>query len=307
MADENRTASKREWLLSHPPSGGVSTDAEPLETPPETPPGEPSGDTNATADASTTQPKPDAPVFTAQQTSKMVGDAVEGAFKKVFPDKPSNTSADSPAGPTPTELQAQIDKLDNDIDLAVQEGKSVRELNRARDNLRDQKFDIERVQPLRQQGSTGINSLVLDNLRMKEPLYDKYEAEFMKLLGPSLRAGQVLTMEVVQEGFALIKGRHIKEIIADEKEAEIRKAKNTTDANLPGGTSGRRMATEPKSPDTIVERFGDKAAEAFRSKKNKGMDEDAFARRLGYQDKAAWFKKDDELSKDTDGSFGLDR
>jgi hypothetical protein len=271
---------------------------------PETPPGEPEVTTETTEKVET---KSDAPVFTAEQTSKMVGDAVEGAFNKVFPKKPADTISDAPTGPSPAELQAQIDQLDAKIDLAVQEGQPVRELNKQRDQLRDQKFDIERVQPLRSQGSNGINELVLDNLRMKDPLFDKYEDEFRALVGPSIKQGQVLTLKIAQEALALIKGRHMDEILASDREAEVRKKKNDTDANLPGVTSGRRIATEPKSPDTIKERFGDRADEAFRSKANKGMDADAFARRLGYKDKADWFKKDDELSKDTDGSFGLDR
>ena len=279
-----------------------------LTKPPQDPPGEPSGDGSTTVDQSSDQPKPDgSPSFTPEQTSKMIGDAVEGAFKKVFPSKPSDASVDSPTGPTPLELEAEIDKLDNQIDLAVQEGKSVRELNKRRDQLRDQKFDIERVQPLRSQGSSGINELVINNLKLSDPLFEQYEDEFMDLIRPSMKAGQVLTLKVAQEGFALIKGRHIKEIIAAEKEAEKRQEKLKTSADLPGGTSGRQVSTQPKSPDTIRERFGGPAEEAFRAKKNKGIDEDAFARRLGYKDKAEWFKKDDELSQDVNNSFGLDR
>ncbi len=300
MADENieRQISKRNFLRANPPRGGV----EEIETPPETPPGEPGTETTEKVEV-----KPAPAQFTAEQTAAMVGDAVEKAYSKVFPAKQTDITPDAPTGPSPVELQAKIDDLDNQIDLAVQEGKSVRELNRARDALRDQKFDVERVAPLRAQGSQGINSLIISNLRDKEPYFAKYEDEFNKLIGPSLKAGQVLTMEVALEGFRLIKGRHIDEIVAAEKDADIRKKKIETDANLPGGSSGRTVATAPKSPDTIRERFGDRADEAFRSKKNKGMDEDAFARRMGYANKAEWFKKDDELSKDTDGSFGLDR
>lgn len=278
--------------------------ADDIETPPETPPGSP--DATETKEEVKVETKPDAPVFTAEQTKGMIRDAVSGAFKEVFPTKAADSTPDLPTGPTAAELQAKIDDLDNQIDLAVQEGKPVRELNRARDALRDNKFDIERVQPLRAQGSQGINSLIISNLRDKEPYFAKYEDEFNKLIGPSLKAGQVLTMEVAQEGFRLIKGRHIDEIIAAEKEADIRKEKIKADANLPGSTGGRQMSTQPKSPDTIKERFGDRADEAFRSKLNKGMDAELFARKLGYKDKAEWFKRDDELSQN-DGSFGLDK
>lgn len=291
-------------------------DIDNVETPPDTPPGDPSLDADspepsvpkekagATPQAPAA-PQP-APLFTSDQIRDLADGISRGITSGFKPaDQPQRYEAAPPAGPTVNDLQGQIQQLDEQIDLAVQEGKPIVALQRQRDNLRDQKFEVERLVPLRVQGANSINSLTLENVRRDDPYFAKYEREIMALLGPSMQQGQALTVEIVREALSLVKGRHINEILNDQREEETRKSKLESQAPLPSSTTGRRQIAAAKTADTIRDRFGLTGEEAFNAKRNKGYTEDTFARRLGFKDKADWFARDDEMSS-RDFNIGLD-
>lgn len=276
------------------------------------PPIDPPDDPGAADDQAKPPEKPAAPTFSLADTTRMVAEGVKVAIKELTPSSPVTDSADAPTGPSPAELQQQIEDIDAKIDLAVSEGaepSAVRKLNNQRDRLRDAKFDTEHVAPLRAQGSAGINELVIRQMETDPDTgehFREYKTEIMTLLRPAIKAGQVLRLEVVQEATNLVLGRHMKEIRERDREATIRQDKDKRGAEMPGGTNGRARANEPKGAETVKDLFGDRADEAFRMKRNKGMDENAFAQRLGYKDKAEWFQKTRDMDNG-DRSCGLDR
>ena len=271
------------------------------------PPGEPG--TEETKPPEETKPAASASL-SADQVTDLVGRTVSATVKELS--KPievkHNLLPDAPSGPSVTELNKQIDDLENQIDLAVQDNKPVKNLMRARDQLRDQVFDQERVAPLRAQGSLAVNEVVIDRIKSDPELgeiFTEYEREVMDLLTPSIKAGQVMRLDVIKDATRLIAGRHLGDIRARDKETEIRRKKNEETAPMPGGSNSRTLsALREKQPESIKEVFGERAEEAFRFKRNKGMDEDAFAKRLGFKDKKDWYKKDVELSNNP--TLGLD-
>lgn len=275
--------------------------------PPDTPPGEPTASSEPVA-SSPAPEKAAAPIFTAEQISQL-GAAMAKGIVSAVPPPPAPVEAPpvaiAPPGPSSAELQVNIDQLDAQIDQAVQEGKPIRMLVSQRDQLRDQKFDLERVQPLRLAGANAINELNLDRVRTQDKYFRRYEKEIMTILRPLITNGQALTKEMVDQAVIHVKGRHAEEVADMILEERTRQARLGEEPPMPGSTNGRSRAQQPRTPDTIRERFGIGGEEAFRAKLNKGYTEDSFARRLGHKDKADWFAKDDEMSS-PDFNIGLD-
>jgi hypothetical protein len=294
-----------------------------VETPPDNPPGEPplesAPDTaaptvalpkekpGASSPAPASQAPAPQPIFTSEQIRDLASGISQG-ITQGFKPAAEPAAASLPAGPSAAELQSKIDELDAQIDLAAEEGKPAetrRALMRQRDTLSFQKFELEHVAPLRTAGANSINSLVLDKMRA-DPYFVKYEKEIMALLGPAIQAGQALTVEIAHNALKYVKGNHIDEIIADNREAEIRAQKLAQTAPLPGATNGRRATAQaPQRPQTIKEYFGEGADLAMNYKRQKGVDDNQFARRLGFQDKAQWIATDQTMSQ-PDFNIGLD-
>ncbi len=282
--------------------------------PPDNPPDEPivssGGPPTAGGAAAPTSPKAEpAPSFTAEQVGQVLEQGIERAFQRVLkPQAPAvSTIADTPLGPSVGELDSQIVSLNSEIDQAVANGGNVSALLTKRDHLRDQKFEIERVAPLRMQGGQSINEVVLDSIARSDPYFTKYKDEVMALIAPAIKQGTVLRLEMVKEATNLVKGRHTDEILATDREEIVRRGK-IQPADMPGSVSGRSLsaAGAVAAKESVLEIFGDRAEAAFQSKRDKGIDEEAFARRLGYKDKREWFAKTREQDAG-DHSFGLDK
>lgn len=285
-------------------------------SPPDEPPGAPDDspeqdepDTPAPSEPKTppTEKPPSSPTITfgADAIRDLANGIVTGLKDGLSPKTQPSYTATPPAGPTVAELDSKIKELSDQIDLAVQEAKPIGALISQRDQLRDKKFELEHVVPVRTQGANSINALTIDSARKSDKYFVKYEREIMDLLGPAMQQGQLLTPEIVENAVSYIKGKHFQEIYADEREAETRRAKLGTAAPLPGATNGRARTASPKPPETIRERFGANAEEAFSSKRAKGYTEDSFAQRLGFQNKADWFAQDEAASK-SNGQVPLD-
>lgn len=273
---------------------------------PDSPPGEPSVEPE----------KKDTPApiaLTGEQLRDIVRESTSSAISALTPKTPPKTlDVDAPSGPSPAELQTKIDSIDSEIDLAAESGdrSKVRALTRQRDELRDQKFDIERVQPLRSQGSQAINDLVLNQIATDPELgeiFSTYREEVMNALSVGIRQGQALRLDWVKEATRMVAGRHLKEITDRDYEARTRKAKEGSPTPLPGSSNGRSLKTPDtnKLPETIREQFGDRADEAFRFKSGKGHTPDSFARVMGFKDRNEWFAKDRELTENR--TLGLDK
>jgi len=253
--------------------------------------------------APTPQPQPIVASFSREQIGDLAASISAGIVNGFKPAEPT-PAASLPTGPTGSEIDAKIQEIDDQIDTAQQEGKGIAALLRARDALRDQKFENERVAPLRVQGANSINTLTIDAIERTDPYLTKYKKEVMALLGPAIQQGQVLNLEIVSNALKFVKANHLDEIFEDRQQETARKAKLATAAPMPGATNGRVRAAAPRTPATIKERFGVPADEAFKHKRAK-YDEDTFARRLGFKDKADWFARDDEMSS-PDFNIGLD-
>jgi len=287
--------------------------------PPDEPPGAPelnptpepaparASGANPPAAATPAAPSPSS-VFSDEQIGKLASGISSGLLNGLRPPAPTGPATyQPPPGPTPDELQARVNQLDEQIDLAVTEGKPIGALISQRDKFRDQLVDINLVRPIRQQGSIAVNRLTLANAKRDHAdLFRLYERELMQLLNPSLEQGFMLTDEIVNEACNLVAGRHQKELFQLDREAEIRQQKLAAASPQPGATSGRARSIQSQSPQTIEARFGAPAEAAMQTKRAKGIDEDQMARRLGYKNKAEWFAKDDELSRPENAGLGLD-
>ena len=290
-----------------------------INTPPENPPDEPPLESDVSLERGAPPPTekpavvspapaslPPQTVFTQDQIRDLAAGISAGITQGFKPAEAPPVAA-PPSGPSIADLQSKIDELDAQIDIAAEEGKPAevrRGLMRERDRLRDQKFETEHVAPLRTAGANSINSLVLDKMR-SDPYFIKYEKEIMAILAPALQAGQALTVEIAQNALKYVKGGHIDEILADQREAEIRQRKLEQTSPLPTSTTGRRTVAASQRPQTVRERFGPDAEETLNYKRQKGMDDDQFARRMGFRDRADWFARDDEMSR-PDFTTGLD-
>lgn len=284
-------------------------------SPPDDPPGEPDDPVEPSpaepAEPTEKPPSPTPPpasptiTFGADAISALTNGIVNGLRDGLNPKTEPNYAATPPTGPNSAELDNQIRELGEQIDLAVQEAKPIGALISKRDSLRDQKFELERVAPIRTQGANSINALTIDGARKSDKYFVKYEKEIMGLLGPAMQQGQLLTPEIVSNAVSYVKGKHFDEIYADEREAETRKTKLATAAPLPGATNGRARAAGPRPAETVRERFGVNAEEAFSSKRAKGYTEDSYAQRLGYKNKQDWFAQDEAMSK-SNGLVPLD-
>ncbi len=269
--------------------------------PPVDPPGDPGKD--SPVDPPKDPPSPPEATFKSVDVEKIVSNVINGLTPK-----PPVVAA-APAGPDPAELRTQVSTLDTQIDQAVQEGKPIAALQRKRDELRDQIFEVEHVTPLRTEGAEAINGIVLTQMKADSELGDlfkEYETEIRGVLIKSLRPGQTIMLDWVKDATRMVAGRHLTEIRARDKDATLRQQKLDTQAPLPGASNGRTMKQgQEKLPDTIIEQFGDRAAESFRSKERKGYTIDTFARTQGFANGKAWFERDRELSADP--HLGLDK
>ncbi len=269
--------------------------------PPVDPPGDPGND--PPVDPPKDPPSPPEATF----KSVDVQNIVRNVISELTPKAPIVAAA--PAGPDPTELRGQINTLDTQIDQAVQEGKPIAALQRKRDELRDQIFEVEHVTPLRTQGAEAINGVVLTQMKADPELGDlfkEYETEVREVLIKGLRPGQTIMLDWVKDATRMVAGRHLTEIRARDKDATLRQQKLDTQPPLPGASNGRTMKQgQEKLPETIIEQFGDRAAESFRSKERKGYTADTFARTQGFQNREEWFKRDRELADNP--TLGLDK
>jgi hypothetical protein len=296
----DRESEKREFLRTHPPSGGVDDDPNAI---PDDPPGDPTADPTLDPDK-----KPDpvvaAPTFSATDVRNIMREVV-GEFqpKRIEP------TFDGPVGPDPVKLQAEIDEIDNQIDQAAQDGKPTRALLKARDAKVFQKYDTEYVQPLRSQGSQSINDLVLNQIASDPKLgeiFSTYKDEVMTILTPGIKQGQALRLDWVREATRMVAGRHLDEINEKVYEQRTRAAKLDSPTAMPGSTNGRaRATTQDKEPTTVREAYGDHADEAFRFKSNKGQTPDTFSRSLGFSSFKEMVTKDRELTNNP--HLGLDK
>lgn len=134
------------------------------------------------------------------------------------------------------------------------------------------------VEPLRRLGVDAIGDLTRAGAAAQMPYYTRWKKEIDGLLA-NLPPAARLAPDAYRIAHDAIVGSHTAELIAEAKAQALRAPEPDP---VPTGPVGRRAAGGGGKTPNAEELFGEDARLALRSK---GMDEEAFAKKLGY---ASW-------------------
>lgn len=143
--------------------------------------------------------------------------------------EPAAAAPAAPSGPTLASQLADIDKqleaIDDRIDVAISDQKSVKSLNRERDKLTSQRLRLqithEDLNPMRTAGMSTLNQLSAEMTRGKMPHYELVKGDFDKILtGLPLEAQ--MNPETRQMVYRQACGMNIEKITSTEAEKLMR-------------------------------------------------------------------------------------
>lgn len=272
---------KREFLLAHPPSGGIDSE----------------------------QPKEEAKAPLFDEAKLAAG--ITAGMKDVLVEM---NRRDEPA--PVRHVQAPIDDVSEEEIFAAHDAgdktKAAQLLRKARAADRE-RTRREELSPILSNGTAAFASVA------KQAAKDiPYYSRFQKEIDGEITKWQtnnptaILTYEHYKAATELVSGRHAAEIANEAREEGIRKAREP-EPELDIG--GRHLADNTeKEPTTLVEVLGSDWKEQFRRKsrapgmRNRGEDEEMSA--AGFGSVAGFIAKRKELvatEEETNGSFGLDR
>jgi len=165
-------------------------------------------------------------------------------------------------------------------------------------------------------GSAAIGSLARQAAE-KLPQYKRFKAEIDKMVdGYCAQTGAVADFGMYERAHAIVRGNHLDEILAEDREETLRKAREPEEPLLPEGTN-RTRAQEPAEPTTLREALVGNwdTDELVRAKRNAvhGRSDDEELRRAGFPGGVKQFiavRKDiAAINEETGGigGMGLDR
>jgi hypothetical protein len=158
---------------------------------------------------------------------------------------------------------------------------------------------LEHVEPLRKTGVAMMSGITRDMAGMstvetdgklvpKYPHARRFEKEIKEQLDQVVQNGMAVTPEVYDYAYRLVIGGHVDTIANEREEAAVRRAAQPkpVSGQQPART-GRSTAAAGASPlPAFEELFADNMA----ALEAKGISPDQFARRLGYENAAAYVK-----------------
>lgn len=144
------------------------------------------------------------------------------------------------------------------------------------------KFKKAEVDPMRTQGMESIALLSGAEVR-KMPHYEKYKKEVDTYIN-GLPIESRINPQAHMLAYNTVVGQHFEEILAEDREKMLRSG-GGNGAGTPGNAAGRTPGGENEKAKSAVEVFGQDSADALSAV---GMDEEAFAKKLGYKDWATY-------------------
>ena len=216
-------------------------------------------------------------------------------FERNFQQQPAPAQPAPPSGPTLAEkvstIDADISKLNEQIDSAISEQRPIASLLSKRDTLSQKRLRLqiqhEDLDPIRNAGMNTINQLSNEITRGKMPHLQHKEilADYNALLN-SLPVDQQMNPEVKQMAYNSAVGKNMTIVLASEKEKLLREQ---AEPNLdpPAGAGRNKGSNDTKIPKP-KDILGEGAMSALREK---GQTVDQYYRTLGYSDFADWWEK----------------
>lgn len=199
----------------------------------------------------------------------------------------------APSGPTLAdqvkEIDTELSTLDDQIDSAISDGKSIKALNRQRDQLNAKRLRLqiqhEDLDPIRTSGMSVINQLSSEISRGKMPHYETVKDDYERIL-QGLPMDQQMSPDIRQMVYKQAVGDNLDKILALQKEEILREA--PAQPAIDPTSSGRSLDSEgheiPKPKDVLP-------PEALLALKEKGQTADSYYRSLGYKDWADFYTK----------------
>lgn len=182
-------------------------------------------------------------------------------------------------------IETKLDALDADIDQAILEGRSIKDLTRKRDKLVQDKMDMRMeaaLDPIRTTGLNAIDQLSSEVYKSQMPHLDFVKKDFEANLS-RLPIEMRMTAEGKKMAYDLAVGINASKLIDLEREKMMRQA---TTQNLAGGSSGsvKREADVPEPAAVLPQ-------EAMAFLRTSGKTADQFYQGLGFADWNDYFKK----------------
>lgn len=222
------------------------------------------------------------------QSLKTRLDVYERQFSQFQKPAPIQQTPQVPAGPSYEDeikaVETQIDTLDDQIEEAIENGKSVKNLRKQQRQLQTKltrlTVEHESIAPLRRQGMQTLTYLTSEVTRSKMPYYDLVKDDMQAFLN-QLSEEQRADPKIQEFAYKSCVGdsKVLTQILAAEKEKILRDAATATVPDVSG--SGRGAAQNKKVP-AASKILGPQAMAALREK---GISVDQHYKTFGY---AGW-------------------
>lgn len=202
----------------------------------------------------------------------------------------------APPGPTVADQLSTIDadlaKLDEQIDSQIEVGKGVSKLMRQRDTLNAKRLRLqiksEDIDPALSEGVRTIDYLSAEISRGKMPHYDVVKDDMESALA-NMPASQRMNPEVRQMAYNMAVGQNIDKIADIQKEQILRESADSLAAGTPPGNNGRNGQRGGEDIPKAEEFLSQTSLDAISSA---GKTPDEYFRRQGFEDGfAGWYKK----------------
>lgn len=223
-------------------------------------------------------------------------------FDKIGPALTANQTPPTPAAPSGPSLadqvkdiDAEISKLDDDIDAAISEQRGIKSLTRKRDQLTAKRLRLqiqhEDINPALQSGINTIEQLSSTVTRGNMPHYDLVKDHMEETL-KSLPADQRMNPQIRQLAYEQALGKNMDKLLAAEREKTLREAETQPALDASRNNRGNAGDAEiPKAKDVL-------GASGIAAIREKGQTVDEHFKRRGYKNGwADYYKHHEEYFK----------
>lgn len=203
--------------------------------------------------------------------------------------QPQAAPQPGPTGPSVDEQISQLDaelvKLDTEMDAAIVEGKPVAAIQRKRDALNQKKYDIKydtKLQEIETMGTFAIDQLTDEIVSKNMPLLDIPEVKNAYETAVSqMTPQQRMNPKVRQTAYDYACGANMNLVLDKKIEERLRKDAETTATQVPAGKSGREIA-EADDPNRIPDPSEHLTSENLIAIEAAGKTVDSYYKGMGY-------------------------
>lgn len=242
-----------------PPDDNPPVDTPSTDAPPATPPAQPQ--------------------FVPTEEFKQFQNLMQTGFERLTQSMEALLQSQNRPAPAPQIAEVSDEEINSAITSGENPAKVLRKLNAATEAKLRREFEsragqIEEVG----YGALAQQAGELAVSKMDAKLHQRYKKEidsYVATLPPHLRTRS----DTYLVAYNAVIGAHHPELIAEEREAAVRQARQQPPAPTPGANSGRGTGSTPIP--SVEDLYGKETASALR---DKGVTPDEWARRWGYKD-----------------------